>query len=135
MLGVLTITVAIGLTAILFITRQVFLGFAAGGAWMIFGAYCYQQSEATWDIYYALGWFSMLGLMLVCILGAFAMRREDRSAIEKAGEMEEPAEVGEEEELDEFGGKKIPSRSDKIRARADKRRNRFKVRKKLEGRR
>lgn len=90
MIGILTVTIALTLTSLFFVTRQGIAGFASGGAWAIFGAYCFGQSTAIWDIYYALGYFTMLGMTSTCFLAAFILeKKKDKSEFEEEQEKED----------------------------------------------
>ena len=61
------------LTATMFATRQMMLGFPSGMFWFILGGYAYTQSTATWDIYYLL-FFASMGMGIFSIYAAFALR-------------------------------------------------------------
>ena len=64
---------ALGLTVFLFHTRNAMLGFPSAIFWAVFGGFCYQQSTATWDIYY-LVFFAAFGMVIFTMFAAFALR-------------------------------------------------------------
>ena len=63
--------IALGLTIALFWAREPMLGFAAVIFWLVFGGACFWRSTAVWDIYYTVGFASMLGMTVLCGAGAF----------------------------------------------------------------
>lgn len=71
--------VAVGLTAIMFISRQSMLGFPCVIFWAIAGGQGYLTSTVTWDIEY----FIFFGCMGMTIFSAYAMYglRERRDSI------------------------------------------------------
>jgi len=68
--------IPLGLLIAMMATKQSMLGFAAALFWFIFGAYCYTQSTVTWDINYCLGFGSMLGMTVLSMYGAYALREK-----------------------------------------------------------
>ena len=70
--GTLTV-IALGLTIAMFATRQMMLGFPCLIFWAILSGYSYQQSTATWDIYYFL-FFGSIFMGIFCALAAFGLR-------------------------------------------------------------
>jgi len=112
------------LTAALFITKERLLGFPCGIMWALLGGYSFGFSTATWDIFYLLGFGSLLGMVTFTIYSSFALR-EKRDAI-----ADEEMEKGEGEFIDEGKSNevddepRVSERTKKIRGRADKRRNR-----------
>ena len=64
---------AVVLTYGMFQSRQVMLGFPCTIFWAILGGYCYQQSTATWDIYY-LTFFGAFGMAIFSAFAAYGLR-------------------------------------------------------------
>lgn len=79
LLGVFAL-IAIVLTVAMFLTRERMLGFPCAIFWALLGGYGFTQSTATWDIYYFLGFSSIAGGAVFCVLAQFALR-EKRDAI------------------------------------------------------
>lgn len=67
--------IALGLTVALFWAREPMLGWAATIFWLAFGGACFWRSTAVWDIYYVVGFASMLGMTILCSAGAFQFYR------------------------------------------------------------
>jgi hypothetical protein len=78
--GTLTV-IALGLTIAMFSTRQMMLGFPCLIFWAILSGYAYQQSTATWDIYYLL-FFGSIFMGVFCAIAAFALRTKKEEARE-----------------------------------------------------
>jgi hypothetical protein len=57
----------LGLTIGGYALRNTALAYGGGGAWVIFGLFCYSTSVTEWDIYYSLFWLG-LGLAIICFL-------------------------------------------------------------------
>ena len=96
---------ALGMTALMFITRSSMLGFPCVIFWGLFGAYAYTQSVATWDLYYLLFISSLLGMVPFTALSAYALREGDvaRTQSDIDAGAEEP--LGTEEDDDDgFSG-------------------------------
>jgi len=75
--GMLT-AISIMLICIMFHSRNVMLGFPSAIFWAILGGYCYQQSVATWDIYYLM-FFASFGMVIFCIFAMYGLRDKDLS--------------------------------------------------------
>lgn len=98
---------AVGLTAAMFGTKAMMLGFPSALMWAILGGYAYTQSEATWDINYLL-FFASMGIMIVCLFAMYALRtKKEEEAVgdqlidedkEFLDEDEPKGELGESEE-------------------------------------
>ena len=67
------IVIATALTCVMFASKQSMLGFPCLIFWAIMGGYCYQESTATWDLYY-LTFFGSIFMGVFCSLAAFALR-------------------------------------------------------------
>ena len=77
LLGILTI-IAVSLTVAMFATRNLMLGFPSAIFWAILGGHCYQESAATWDIYYLI-FFASMGMAIFCMYSMYALRPSDLS--------------------------------------------------------
>ena len=75
------VLLAISLTVGMFVTKQMMLGFPSAIFWFILGGYCYQQSAATWDIYYLI-FFGSFGMGIFSIFAAYALRTKREDAAE-----------------------------------------------------
>ena len=73
--------IAATLTATMFATRQMMLGFPCLIFWAILSGYAYQQSTTTWDIYYLL-FFGAIFMGVFCAFAAFALRTKKEEAQE-----------------------------------------------------
>jgi len=94
----------LSLTYLMFTTKNRMLGFACAIFWAIFGGLCYQESAATWDLYYMLFFASAFGMVILTIIAQFGLR-EKRDSI---GDVE--MEKGEGGYIDE--GKKVKQLSE-----------------------
>lgn len=74
---------AVGLTAIMFLRREVMLGFPCAIFWAILGGFAYTESLATWDMYYFL-FFASLGMAIFSMYSAFALREKRDSLGEES---------------------------------------------------
>lgn len=72
---------AVVLTCTMFQSRSSMLGFPCLIFWAILGGYCYQQSTATWDIYYLL-FFASFGMAIFSAFSAHALRTKKEEAEE-----------------------------------------------------
>jgi len=77
LLSVLAI-IAVSLTCIMFLTRNLMLGFPSTIFWAILGGHCYQESVATWDIYYLI-FFASMGMAIFCMYAMYGLREQDLS--------------------------------------------------------
>jgi len=75
------IVIATALTATMFASKSSMLGFPCLIFWAIMGGYCYQQSTATWDIYY-LTFFASFGMGIFSMFAAYALRTKKEEAKE-----------------------------------------------------
>jgi len=66
----------LALTVVMFVTRNMMLGFPSAIFWGIFGGYSYMQSAETWDWQYIL-FFASMGMVIFSLFAAFALRRSD----------------------------------------------------------
>jgi len=126
--------IPVAVTVVMFMARQIMLGFPAAMFWAIFGGYCYTQSTATWDMYYLLFFASSFGMTIFCILAMFGLRHRDiqeKTADETAVYIDEEEKKsgetievkGEVEDENGFTLKVTPSeRARKLHERAQKRR-------------
>jgi len=92
--------IATALTVAMFSNKQAVMGFACGIFWALTGAQSYTLSTVTWDIYFLFAFSCLLGMLVLTIFGAYALR-EKRDAI---GDQE--MERGEGKYIDEKSGKK-----------------------------
>jgi len=72
---------AIVLTYAMFQSRQSMLGFPCLIFWAIMGGYCYQESTATWDMYY-FTFFASFGMAIFCAFAAYGLRTKKEEAAE-----------------------------------------------------
>ena len=72
---------AVFLTMAMFQSRQAMLGFPCLIFWAIMGGYCYQQSTATWDIYY-FTFFGSFGMAIFCTFAAYGLRTKKEELAE-----------------------------------------------------
>jgi hypothetical protein len=108
-LGVL----AAALTCAMFASRQSMLGFPAAMFWAMFGAYCYQQSTATWDMYFLIAFASLLGMVFFCMYSAYGLRENnDQKGTDEDEYIDEKAKSGDEEGA-YFGESKNDTAEDK----------------------
>lgn len=68
----------LGLTATMFITKNMMLGFPSAIFWGVLGGYAYLQSVETWDWRYLL-FFACIGMVIFCMLAAYTLRKKDLS--------------------------------------------------------
>jgi len=123
------IVIAVALTCAMFATRQAMLGFPCLIFWAIMSGYCYQESTATWDLYY-LTFFGSIFMGIFCALAAFALRTKK----EESQEGDEFIDEGKDDVkfIDEGGKSDTGGEEDKprrtarnIRERAERRRARW----------
>ena len=76
------LAIALALTFVMFLSRNMMLGFPSAMFWAIMGGYCYTQSTATWDIWYFLFFASAFGMTIFCALAAFALRTKKEEEAE-----------------------------------------------------
>jgi hypothetical protein len=120
---------AIVLTCAMFQSRQAMLGFPCLIFWAIMGGYCYQQSTATWDIYY-LTFFGSFGMAIFCAFAAYGLRTKKEEMADGDDFIDEGKDdvkfIDEGGKSDTEDGEEKPRRiSRSIRERADKRRARW----------
>jgi hypothetical protein len=61
-------------------TKSMMLGFPSAIFWAILGGYCYQESLATWDIYYFV-FFAGMGMTVFCMFAMYGLRtKKEESA-------------------------------------------------------
>lgn len=123
---------ALGLTVAMFLSRSMMLGFPAFMFWAVLGAYAYTESATPWgDWQYYLFFASAFGMTTFCAVAMYGLR-EKRDTIG-----DEELEKGEDEYIDEGGGKtgiefhtgedkpQPSQRTRELRERAEKRRKRL----------
>lgn len=118
------VSIALVLTMTMFKTRQAMLGFPCAMFWCMFGAYCFTLSTVPWgDLYYYLFWSSSFGMTTFSALAAFGLREKRDTIHDVEGDEDGEGELPYIDEVQEspFENKK-PSRSDRIRQRAEERR-------------
>jgi hypothetical protein len=95
--------------------------------WAILGGYCYQQSTATWDIYY-LTFFASIGMAIFSSLAAYGLRTKKEELMSGDGFIDEVDNKIDKPDKDEkLTDEDLPSkRSRDIRERAERRRKRWK---------
>lgn len=123
--------IAVILTATMFATRNSMLGFPSAMFWALLGGYAYTLSTTTWDIYFLFAFASLLGMVTFTALGAYGLREKQDSIGEQSmeGKLEDDDGFFDEKpEPDLRGDVEMPeqTRSEKIRARAAKRRKKLK---------
>ena len=137
LLGILTI-IAVSLTVAMFATRNLMLGFPSAIFWAILGGHCYQESAATWDIYYLI-FFASIGMAIFSMYACYALRSVDLSEpdADKGKYFDEELEPDLRGNIDKGDGKgesvryldeppksKLSNRLKGLRLRASKRRSR-----------
>jgi len=65
----------------MFASKQAMLGFPCLIFWAIMGGYCYQESVATWDMYY-FTFFGSFGMAIFCAFAAYALRTKKEELAE-----------------------------------------------------
>lgn len=131
MLLALLAIIATALTVGMFSNRQAMMGFACGIFWALTGAQAYTLSTATWDVYFLFAFGSLLGMLVLVIFGAFALRTKKDEA--KEGDLFFDEGGDDDMKFIDEGGKgesnadgDKPRRSSRnIRDRAEKRRSRW----------
>lgn len=114
MLIILT-AAALTLTFIMFLSKNMMLGFPSGIFWALLGGYSYTLSTTTWDMYYFL-FFASMGMTIFAIYAAFGLREKKDAIADK--EMDEDSKEPEPTYIDE---KKAPT---KLAAQFENRRQR-----------
>ena len=76
MLMALLAFVAVVLTVAMFATRRMLLGYPSAIFWAIIGGHAFNESTATWDIYYLIFFASLAGMVPFCVLGMYALREK-----------------------------------------------------------
>jgi len=122
--GLIVVTVA--LTCVMFASKQVLLGFPCLIFWAITGGYCYQESVATWDMYYFV-FFASMFMGIFCAFAAYALRTKKEEAEE--GDLYFDEDGDKDAKFIDEGGSSEPGDEDKprrsarsIRERAERRR-------------
>lgn len=122
---------AVVLTYAMFQSRQAMLGFPCLIFWAIMGGYCYQESTATWDIYY-LTFFGSIGMAIFCAFAAFGLRTKKEELAEGDEFIDEGKddvkfidEDGKDNSTESEDDEKPRRTSREIRERADRRRTRW----------
>jgi len=126
------IVIATTLTATMFASKSSMLGFPGLIFWAIMGGYCYQESVATWDLYY-LTFFGAFGMAIFCAFAAYALRTKKEEAEEGDLFFDEGAdkdiryidEGGSGKDATDEDGEKPSRRTRSIRERASRRRTRW----------
>lgn len=72
---------AVVLTYAMFQSKQAMLGFPCLIFWAILSGYCYQQSTATWDLYY-LTFFGSIGMAIFSAFAAYGLRTKKEELAE-----------------------------------------------------
>ena len=119
------IAIAVALVAAMFLSREQLLGFPCVIFWGILSGYSYQQSTATWDIYYFL-FFASAGMAIFCAIAMYGLHKskklertgEEEWLDEKTGGADEPAESS----VDDFPEEEPSERVKGVQDRAGKRR-------------
>jgi len=81
--------IAVTLTLVMFRSKEPMLGFACVIFWSLFGAQCINLAVYDWDIYFTTGFGALLGMNILCGMGAFQFfkgsrkGREDSDFIDK----------------------------------------------------
>ncbi len=115
--------IAVLLTCVMFLSKQMMLGFPSAMFWAIMAGYCYDQSLVTWDLYY-LTFFASMGMVIFCVLAMYGLRTKKEEI--KEGDALIDEELDNEKYLDEKGGEggEEPAEERSVRQRAGKRRTR-----------
>ena len=93
-------TIAVGLTATMFLTKEAMLGYACSLWWAILGGFIYPFSSTAfgdWEYFMAFG--ALFGMTIFCALAGFGLREKTKGLGEE-----------EEEQEDEEDGKETPRR-------------------------
>lgn len=123
------LAIAVALTFVMFLSRNMMLGFPCAMFWAIMGGYCYTQSTATWDIWYFLFFASAFGMTIFTALAAFALRESKDIEADKDEYIDEGKDdiryIDEGKSTEEGEGEEpgMSKRTKGIRARAKKRRS------------
>ena len=122
------VVIALGLTITMFAKRESMLGFPSVIFWGILSGYAYNESVATWDMYYFL-FFGAIGMAIFCAIAAFGLRekRDSYGDLEVDDGSKEPEgkpidETPEDNLFSMEERRPVSPRTRKIRERADKRR-------------
>jgi len=115
-LGIISAFLTVGM----FVTRERMLGYPCGIMWALTGGFSFTLSASTWDIYYLMGFASLLGMVTFTIYSSFALREKRDAIADEELEKGEGSYIDEGSEAEEPG---VSDRTKKLRGRADKRRN------------
>ncbi len=80
--------IATALTCTMFASGQAMLGFPCLIFWAIMGGYCYQESVATWDMYY-FTFFASFGMAIFSAFAAFGLRTKKEELAKGDGFIDE----------------------------------------------
>jgi len=129
------IVIATALTVTMFASKSSMLGFPCLIFWAIMGGYCYQESTATWDLYY-LTFFGAFGMAIFCAFAAYALKTKKEEAEEgdlffdEGGDkdvkfIDEGSSSKTDKGAIDEDGEKLSRRTRSIRERASRRRTRW----------
>lgn len=122
------VMLAVGLTVAMFATRQVMLGFPSLIMWAVLGAYAYTLSTTAWgDWQFYLFFASAFGMTIFCAMAMYGLRERRDTLGEEGMEKGEDKLIGDEEkgeDIDAFEETKPSKRTEDLRKRAEKRKQR-----------
>lgn len=125
--------VAVVMTVAMFATRKMMLGYPCAIFWAILCGHAYNESTATWDIYYFL-FFASGGMVIFSVMAMYALReKHDTIGDEEMerGESQQYVDEGEPEkkEFDDYDDRgmagETSSRTKKVLETARKRREKM----------
>ncbi len=90
MFGIIAIVIAMGATAVAYITRRATIGAVASVGWLLLSFYAYQSSLTTWDSFYILFFVSILIAVAIFLEVPYMRFGADRSYREKSETQEQP---------------------------------------------
>lgn len=128
MLFPMLVAISLLLTIAMFSTKETMLGFPSFIFWELVGAYSYQQSTVTGDLYYIVFIACSIGMGVFCLMAMYGLHRSKK--LQATGVEED---LADEPMLDEGGQAKdteeidsaISYRLAKVRAKSDARRKRW----------
>jgi len=121
------LAIAVALTFVMFLTRQMMLGFPCVMFWAIMGGYCYTMSVYDWDTWYFL-FFASFGMTIFCALAMYALRtpkeekKEGDEYIDEGKDDLRYIDEGKSTKGDNSEESEVNERTRKLRERAKKRR-------------
>jgi len=120
------VILALGLTVVMFATREMMLGFPCVIFWAVLGGYAYTESTTAWGDWQYFLFFASMGMAIFCALAMYGLREKRDTIADEEMERGDGGYIDEEywgEEKDEFEPeKKERRRTRELRERAERRR-------------